>query len=117
MYPYIPKISIDYGIMERADKVIVLDGDFGWSDVGNLDALETLHAGDAKGNVDVGNCVLVDTEETICYAKDKLLVTAYVKDLIVVESTDAILVCPKSKAQEVRKIVEELEKRGRTDYL
>lgn len=117
VYPYIPKISIDYGIMERADKVIVLDGDFGWSDVGNLDALETLHAGDAKGNVDVGNCVLVDTEATICYAKDKLLVTAYVKDLIVVESADAILVCPKSKAQEVRKIVEELEKRGRTDYL
>ncbi|MGN0431387.1 MAG: mannose-1-phosphate guanylyltransferase [Lachnospiraceae bacterium] len=117
VYPHIPKISIDYGIMERADKVIVLDGDFGWSDVGNLDALETLHEGDAKGNVEIGNCVLVDTEETICYSKDKLLVTAYVQDLIVVESTDAILVCPKSKAQEVRKIVEELQKRGRTDYL
>ncbi len=117
VYPHIPKISIDYGIMERADKVIVLDGDFGWSDVGNLDALEVLHQADTKGNVDVGNCVLVDTEGTICYAKDKLLVTAFVKDLIVVESVDAILVCPKDKSQEVRNIVEELEKRGRTDYL
>lgn len=117
VYPHIPKISIDYGIMERADKVIVLDGNFGWSDVGNLDALEVLHKADAKGNVDVGNCVLVDTEGTICYAKDKLLVTAFVKDLIVVESEDAILVCPKDKTQEVRTIVEELEKRGRTEYL
>lgn len=117
IYPHIPKISIDYGIMERADKVIVLDGDFGWSDVGNLDALEVLHGKDAKGNVEVGNCVLVDTEDTICYAKDKLLVTACVKDLIVVEAEDAILICPKTKTQEVRKIVEELEKRGRTEYL
>ena len=117
VYPHIPKISIDYGVMERADKVIVLDGNFGWSDVGNLDALEVLHKADTKGNVDVGNCVLVDTEGTICYAKDKLLVTAFVKDLIVVESADAILVCPKDKSQEVRMIVEELEKRGRTEYL
>ena len=117
VYPHIPKISIDYGIMERADKVVVLDGDFGWSDVGNLDALEVLHKADTKGNVDVGNCVLVDTEGTICYSKDKLLVTAFVKDIIVVESSDAILVCPKEKSQEVRTIVEELEKRGRTEYL
>lgn len=117
VYPYIPKISIDYGIMERADKVLVLDGDFGWSDVGNLDALEVLHQSDGNGNVNVGDCVLVDTEGTICYSKDKLLVTAFVKDLIVVESEDAILVCPKSKSQEVRTIVEELEKRGRTEYL
>lgn len=117
IYPHIPKISIDYGIMERADKVIMLEGLFGWNDVGSLDAMELFREKDARGNVSIGNCVLVDTEGTICYAKDKLIAAAYVEDLIVVESNDAILVCPRQKAQEVRKIVEFLEKNGQTGYL
>lgn len=117
VYPHIPKISIDYGIMERADKVIMLEGLFGWNDVGSLDAMELFGKKDARGNVSIGNCVLVDTEGTICYAKDKLIAAAYVEDLIVVEAKDAILVCPRQKAQEVRKIVEFLEKHGQTDYL
>lgn len=117
VYPKIPKISIDYGIMERAHPVAMLEGRFGWNDVGSLEALEILHKKDEKGNVPIGKSVLVDTERTICYSKEKLVVAAYVEDLIVVESKDAVLVCPKEKAQEVRKIVEFLEKHGQTEYL
>lgn len=117
VYPRIPKISIDYGIMERADRVIMLEGHFGWNDIGSFDTMEVLHDKDEKGNVKVGKCLLVDTEGTICYAKDKLIAAAFVKDLIVVEAGDAVLVCPRQKAQEIRKIVESLEEQGETDYL
>ncbi len=117
VYPKIPKISIDYGIMERADRVLMLEGTFGWNDIGSLDAMEVLHEKDEKDNIGVGNCILLDTEGLICYAKDKMIVAAFVKDLMVVESEDVILVCPRQKAQEVKNIVESLEKMGKTEYL
>lgn len=113
VYPCIPKISIDYGILERADRIIMLEGDFGWNDIGSLDALELLHPRDEQGNTVVGDCVLLDTADTICYSKSKLVVAAHVKDLMIVESGDAVLVCPKAKAQDVKRIVELLEKEHR----
>lgn len=117
IYPRIPKLSIDYGIMERADNVVMLEGSFGWNDVGSLDAIALLHDADAGGNVSVGNHVLMDTEGTICYSKNKLIAAAGVKDLIIVEAEDAILVCSKEKAQEVKKLVEILEADGKEKYL
>ncbi len=117
IYPQIPKISIDYGIMERADHVIMLEGSFGWNDIGSLDACEILYDPDEKGNVGVGKHILLDTEGTICYAKNKLICAAYVKDLMVIESDDVILICPKKKAQNVKNIVEILEDKGLTEYL
>ena len=117
VYPVIPKISIDYGIMERADKVLMLEGDFGWNDIGSLDTLDVLHESDRRGNVSIGNSVLVDTDGTICYAKDKLVVVAHVKNLMVVESEDTILICPKENAQDVKNIVDHLDANGYDRYL
>ena len=117
VYPKIPKISIDYGIMERADNVVMLEGEFGWNDVGSLDAIALLHDTDAGGNVGVGSHILMDTEGTICYSKNKLIAAAGVKDLIIVEAEDAILVCPREKAQEIKKLVEFLEANGNDKYL
>lgn len=117
VYPVIPKISVDYGIMERSDDVVVLEGDFGWNDVGSYDALEVLYAPDENGNLQYGDCSLIDTENCICYAKDKLIATIGLKDVIVVETEDAVLVCPKDRAQDVKKITEKLEKDGKTEYL
>ncbi len=117
VYPRIPKISIDYGIMERADNVVMLEGRFDWSDVGSLDALALLHPLDAGGNVSLGKHVFIDTEGTICYAKSKLLAVAGVKDLIIVEADDVVLVCAREKAQEVKNLVEQLKKDGKEEYL
>lgn len=117
VYPRIPKLSIDYGIMERADNVVMLEGTFGWNDVGSLDAIALLHQKDAGGNVGVGKHILLDTEGTICYSKNKLIAAAGVKNLIIVEAGDAVLVCPKEKAQEVKKLVEQLKKDGKEEYL
>ncbi|MBQ7832587.1 MAG: mannose-1-phosphate guanylyltransferase [Lachnospiraceae bacterium] len=116
-YPLIPKISIDYGIMERADKVLMLQGEFGWCDIGNLDSLEVLHEKDDKGNAGVGKCVFIDTSDTICYAKNKLVTTVGVENLIVVETDDTLIVCAKDAAQTVKEAVAYLEENGLEEYL
>lgn len=117
IYPKIPKISIDYGIMERADDVIVLEGDFGWNDVGSLDAIQTLHEPDENGNVVCGENVSLDVKDCISYSSGKLVALVGVENLIVVETKDTVLVCDKNRAQDVKKIVEQLETEGRTHYL
>lgn len=119
LYPHIPKISIDYGIMERADGVRMLRGEFGWCDIGNLDSLEVLldKKKDDKENAGTGKCVFVDTNGTICYAKEKLIATVGVKNLIVVETDDTVIVCAKEAAQKVREAVAFLEENGLEEYL
>ncbi len=117
VYPQIPKISVDYGIMERAENVIVLEGDFGWNDVGSLDALETLYAPDGNGNILHGEALALDTKNCIGYAGGKLVALAGVENLIVVETEDVVLVCDRSRAQDVKKIVDMLETEGKEHYL
>lgn len=117
VYPAIPKISVDYGIMERAEGVLMLEGDFGWSDVGSWDALDAVRPKDENGNVIVGEALLLDTRDCVVYAKDKLIATVGVQDLAVVEGEQAILVCPVSEAQRVKQIVERLEKEGKERFL
>lgn len=117
IYPVIPKISIDYGIMERAKEVLVVEGDFGWNDVGSWDALQALYDADENGNIIYGEQIHIDTKNCISYAKNKLIAALGVEDLIIVETDDAVLVCHKDKAQDVRKIVEGLNAQGMTEYL
>lgn len=117
VYPNIPKISIDYGIMERADKVLMLEGDFGWNDIGSFDTLPSVLPADENGNVCQGSHLLLDSKGCICYAKDRLIAAIGVENLVMAETPDAVLVCPKERVQEVKKIVEQLENDGREDYL
>lgn len=118
IYPNIPKISIDYGIMERADKVLMLEGDFGWDDVGSFDTLASLGAPDENGNVCVGETLVLKGRGNICYGTgEKLIATLGVDNTIVVETKDAVLVCSREMAQEVKNIPEELENRGKRNYL
>ncbi len=117
VYPTIPKISVDYGIMERADNVIMLEGDFGWSDVGSWDALDTLYDADGNNNVTYGEQIHIGSKNCIAYGKSKLIATIGLDNVIIVETEDAILVCDKNKAQDVKKIVEILEEQGKTEYL
>lgn len=118
VYPNIPKISIDYGIMERADKVLMLEGDFGWDDVGSFDTLASLGTPDENGNVCVGDTLVLNGSGNICYGMgEKLIATLGVDNMIVVETKDAVMVCSREKAQEVKLIPEELEKRGKRNYL
>ncbi len=110
LYPQIPKISIDYGIMERADGVLMLEGDFGWNDVGSFDALEEVYGTDDDGNVRMARACTIDTKGCILYGtdSDKLIATYGVKDLIVAQTDDVVLVCDKRHAQDVKRFIDEM---------
>lgn len=117
VYPAIPKISIDYGIMERADHVLVISGEFGWNDIGSLDMLSIMKDADENGNTAYGEQLLIDTKDCIVYGTDKLIATVGISDLIVVQTEDAVLVCHKDKSQDVKTIVEALKKQEKEHYL
>ena len=117
VYPTIPSISIDYGIMEKSDKVKVISAEMGWNDVGSWDNLGVLYDEDENGNVFAGDHLDIDTTGCITYSKKRLITTVGVSNLIIVETDDAVMVVDKSRAQDVKLIVEELKKQGRNEYL
>lgn len=108
VYSRLPKISIDYGLMEKLPSFLVIQGNYGWDDLGSWRALETTQTKDVNGNIVMGPAELLDVSDTIIYTKDKLVAAIGVKDLIIVETETATLVCAKEKVQEVKKIVERL---------
>jgi mannose-1-phosphate guanylyltransferase len=111
-YPSLPSISIDYGVLERAARVAVVRGRFGWSDVGSWAAMERLWGGAVRdGNAIRGRVVTVDAHGCVVSAPDRLVALCGVEDLVVVDAADAVLVCHKSRAQDVRLVVRELERR------
>lgn len=117
IYPTIPSISIDYGIMERSNDVVVVPGDFGWNDVGSWDVLGAIYPTDENGNICRGETIEIDTKDCIVYSEDKLISTVGVKDLIIVSTDDAVMVCKKDKAQDVKKIVDKLKEKDNNMYL
>lgn len=117
IYPLIPSISIDYGIMERSNDVVVVPGDFGWNDVGSWDVLGSIYPTDDEGNIKRGETIDIDTKDCIVYSDDKLIATVGVKNLIVVSTGDAVMVCKKDKAQDVKKIVDKIKEKNINLYL
>lgn len=111
--------SIDFGVMEKADNVLVIPAEFGWSDVGSWSALPEVLTPDKSGNVaiSVREELALDSEGCLLYGNGKLTALIGVKDLIVVDTPDALLVCHRDRAQDVKQIVAELEKKGLTEYL
>ncbi len=117
VYAGLPKISVDYGILEKAEKVLVMRGNFGWDDIGSWAALERYAEKDERGNVIEGRGVLLDTNNTFIYSPDKTVGVIGVESLIVVNDRDSFLVCHKDRAQEVKKIVHALKEQGLDEVL
>jgi mannose-1-phosphate guanylyltransferase len=119
IYRGLESISIDYGVMEKADNVFILPGEFGWSDVGSWDALWEIAVKDKNGNAFIGgsNVIAEDSVGSLVYSPRKLVSLVGVKDLIVIETKDALLICPKGKSQDVKKAVEKLEAAKMKKYL
>jgi len=116
----VPRTTIDYGVMEKASQVAVVPVDIGWDDVGNWTTLSTLLEGDEQGNVVRGKCeaVLLDTSGTYVYASaGRLVATVGLEDFVVVDTPDALLICPKDQAQAVRDVVKRLKADGLEQYL
>ena len=117
IYPVIPSVSIDYGIMEKSSEVVVLTGEFGWNDVGSWDTMEALFDADRKGNIICGEQINIDTENCISVSNGRLIATIGVENLIIVETEDALLVCSRDKAQKVKEVVDLLKEKGESRYL
>jgi mannose-1-phosphate guanylyltransferase len=117
-FPRCPSISIDYGVMEKSDRIAVVPGDFGWSDVGSFDALREVRPHDARGNVAEGEAMIFDGKNNVVLGlPGRPLAVIGVDDLIVVDAGDAVLVCRRDRAQDVRKAVDELKRRGRDEMI
>ncbi len=106
------KISIDYALMEKADNIIMARGEFAWDDVGSWTALENHLPKDAAGNAVTGRCESVDSNDNIVVSGDRLTALVGVSGLVVVQSGGVTLVCPKERAQDVKKLVEKLKASG-----
>ncbi|GAM08441.1 mannose-1-phosphate guanylyltransferase [Geobacter sp. OR-1] len=119
IYGQIASESIDYGIMEKSEKVEVLPAEFGWSDVGSWSALPDLLDSDGNNNVAMNDTRLIAVDATDCLVNGngKMVALVGVNGLAVVNTDDALLVCPLDRAQEVKKVVEELERQGAKELL
>jgi mannose-1-phosphate guanylyltransferase len=113
VYASLEKISIDYALMEKADNILMVRGTFAWDDVGSWPALENHFGADEAGNVIIGDAAAVDTTDNIIVSKGRLTALIGVRDLVVVQTDGVTLVCPKDRAQDVKKLVEEVKKSGK----
>ncbi len=120
VYPNIRKISIDYAVMEPSaakGDVLVIPGDCGWNDVGSWDMMDVLHKPNEDGNILLGDVVAIDSKDSVIYSSGKTVTAVDVEGLVIVETPDAIMVCKKDKAQNVKKIVDALNDAGRKELL
>jgi len=111
-----PADSIDYAVMEKTADAVVVPLDAGWSDVGSWSALHEASAADAHGNVAHGDVISEDTQGSYLYAESRLVATVGLKDHVVVETKDAVLVAPRQRVQDVKKLVLQLKERGRYEH-
>ncbi len=111
-----PNDSIDYAVMEKTSKAVVVPLDAGWSDVGSWSALHEACDADAEGNVQVGDVLALDSHGNYLHASSRLVATVGLKDHVVIETKDAVMVAPKDRVQDVKNLVAELKKQGRYEH-
>ncbi|NLB89526.1 MAG: NTP transferase domain-containing protein [Syntrophomonadaceae bacterium] len=107
-YDDFPNISIDYGIAEKCSKMAVVQGNFGWSDIGSWDALAEVIGKDEAGNTIDGDALAIDCVNCFAKSNKKKLVLFGLNDLVVVETEDTILVCPKDRSQDIKELVDKV---------
>ncbi len=117
LYARLPSDSIDYAVMEKLDAISALPLDCGWSDLGSWEALDEVLPPDAQGNAGRGDVLAVEARDNLLVSDSGTIAVLGVEGLVVVRTGDAVLVMPKERSQEVRKIVAELAARGRGDLL
>ena len=104
LWPGLPSISVDYAIMEKTKKAALLPADCGWLDLGSWGAIEEVLKRDKCGNIYRGNCISIADKDTLVWSEKGLVATIGLENIIVVNTEDALLVCRKDMAQEVKKI-------------
>ncbi|MCL4838991.1 MAG: mannose-1-phosphate guanylyltransferase, partial [Thermoanaerobaculia bacterium] len=116
-YPPLPSITIDHAVMEKLEEIAILPLDCGWNDLGSWGALAEVLPADERGNAARGELVAVEAGENLVFAEQGTVALLGVSGLVVVRTDDAVLVMPRERAQEVRRIVDELARRRREGLL
>jgi mannose-1-phosphate guanylyltransferase len=117
IYGHLKSISIDYGIMEKSDKVYLVKGIFSWSDVGSWEAVYELSNKDADGNVKVGTVYTDMALDSYIYSPDKLTAVIGLDNVIVINCNNALLICKRDKAQDVKNVIDYLKLNKLDDHL
>jgi mannose-1-phosphate guanylyltransferase/mannose-6-phosphate isomerase len=115
-YDQLENISIDYAIMEKTDKCVVLPSDFGWSDIGSWKSLYDFLEKDENQNVIDGDVIAQDTQNCFIFGHDRLIATNRLQDMVVVETPDSIFVSDLDHSRDVKSIVSELKEKGRQEF-
>lgn len=116
-FPKLESQSVDYGIMEKAENIYIIPGNFGWDDVGSWLAVGRIKKTDDNNNVVNGNVVTVNTSDCVIEGADKLIATVGLKDMVVVDTKDAILISTKENAGEIKQVLAKLRESGKNQYL
>lgn len=116
-YRALPNEAIDYAVMERTRNLLVVGAAFEWHDIGSWADLHDILHQDGAGNFVEGDSVLIDSKNCMIHSPHKLVAAVGLEDMVVIETDDAILICPKARSQDVKLIVERLKQMGKTEYL
>jgi len=117
VFPEFPSISIDYGVMEKAESIYVIPGNFGWDDVGSWLAVERIKEPNEDGNIVAGNVVTVNSKNCIIQCDKKLIATVGLENIVIVDTDDATLICEKGATADIKKILEKLRSNNKDQYL
>jgi mannose-1-phosphate guanylyltransferase len=110
-------VSIDYGIMERSEHIYTILGNFGWDDVGSWLALERVEKSNEHGNIVRGDIITINTKDSIIFGEKKLIAVVGLNDVVIIDTDDALLICAKHSAQNVKKIVDNLKICNRNELI
>lgn len=124
IYEKAPAISIDYAVSEKADNLVLIAGDFGWDDIGEWKVVYDLGKKDLAGNVVIADgdgqsvkTLTIESQNNLIHVGDRLVALIGVNDMIVVDTGEIVMVAPKSRSQDVKKLVERLKEEGKNEYL
>ncbi len=117
VYAGLPNLAVDYVVMEHTERLLLVAADFAWTDLGSWSDLAAVLPTDDQGNASVGRALLLDAHNCLVHTDSGIVAMIGTSDLIVVNTSGAVLVCPKSRSQEVRRIVERLRAEKQEDYL
>ena len=112
-----PSISIDYGVLEKSDRVSLIPCDIGWNDVGSWQAVHEISAKDENGNALQGNVIALGSKNSLIRAEKRLVAVIGVEDLCVIETADAVLIAKSDQTQRVREVVDALQQKGATEHI
>jgi len=108
-FELLPKISIDYGIMEKTDDLVIVKGDFAWDDIGTWDSLDRILERDKSGNIVQAEFLGIEAKNNIIFG-EKTIIGLGIENLVIIDTEDCIFICPKEKAPEIKKVISKLEK-------